>query len=42
VLQAAASRPVPQPTDLPAHFTEDYSSMARGLVDRFGQRVDIL
>jgi glycosyltransferase involved in cell wall biosynthesis len=42
VLQAAASRPAPQPTDLPAHFTEDYSSMARGLVDRFGQRVDIL
>jgi glycosyltransferase involved in cell wall biosynthesis len=42
VLQAASTRPAPRPTDLPPHFSEDYSSLARGIAEQFGQPVDIL
>jgi glycosyltransferase involved in cell wall biosynthesis len=36
VLAQAAARPAPRPTDLPAHFTRDYSALARDIVARFG------
>ena len=42
VLNAAVARSAPQPTDLPAHFTEDYSGLARRIAGRFGREVDIL
>jgi glycosyltransferase involved in cell wall biosynthesis len=42
VMRSAATRPVPHPPDLPSHFYEDYSSMARGIAARFGRDLDIL
>lgn len=42
VIGAAAARPAPTPTGLPAHITEDYSGTARALARRFGVDVDIL
>ena len=42
VIAAAASRPAPQPIDLPAHFTGDHSETARDIARRFGVTVDIL
>jgi glycosyltransferase involved in cell wall biosynthesis len=42
VLNAAVARSAPQPTDLPAHFTEDYSGWARRIAGRFGREIDIL
>jgi glycosyltransferase involved in cell wall biosynthesis len=42
VLNAAVARPAPRPTDLPAHFTDDYAALARGIAGRFGREVDIL
>jgi glycosyltransferase involved in cell wall biosynthesis len=42
VIQATAARHAPRPTDLPTHFTEDYSELARRVADRFGRQIDIL
>jgi glycosyltransferase involved in cell wall biosynthesis len=42
VLARAASTPAPSPADLPAHFTDDHSTLARSIADQFGVRVDIL
>jgi len=36
VLTAAAARPAPVATDLPSHFTEDYSGVARSITSQFG------
>ncbi len=36
----AAARPAPVITDLPAHFTNDYSAKARAITDRFGITLD--
>jgi glycosyltransferase involved in cell wall biosynthesis len=40
VIALAAARPAPAPSDLPAHFTEDYSSTARAIASRFGIALD--
>jgi len=42
VIEDAAARHAPQPTDLPYHFTNDYSDAARAISDTFGIRIDIL
>jgi glycosyltransferase involved in cell wall biosynthesis len=42
LLTAAAARKAPAPTDLPLHFTEDYSEPAREIARRFGVSLDIL
>jgi hypothetical protein len=42
VIEASAARQVPQPTNLPAHFTNDHSAAARLVAARFGVDVDIL
>ena len=36
VLPAAAARPAQRVADLPAHFTEDHSSLTRRITDQFG------
>ena len=36
VLPAAAASPAPSVSDLPAHFTDDYSGLTRRTADRFG------
>jgi len=42
LLPLAAARPAPAPTDLPPHFTEDYSELAREIARRFDVPLDIL
>jgi hypothetical protein len=42
LLPAAASRPAPTPSDLPGHFLDDYSGLARATIRRFGLPLDIL
>jgi glycosyltransferase involved in cell wall biosynthesis len=42
LLPAAASRPAPTPSDLPGHFLDDYSGLARATIRRFGVPLDIL
>jgi len=43
VITAAAARPVPPPpSDLPAHFSKDYSEPARAIASRFGVSIDVL
>jgi glycosyltransferase involved in cell wall biosynthesis len=42
LLPLAAARPAPAPTDLPPHFTEDYSEPAREIARRFGVPIDFL
>jgi hypothetical protein len=42
LLPAAAARTSPAPTDLPLHFTDDYSEPARKIARRFGVSLDIL
>jgi len=42
VMRAAATRPAPRPDDLPAHFSNDYSSMTRAITREFGRQIDIL
>ena len=42
VMAQAAARPAPIVTDLPAHFTEDYTEPARRLARQFGVELDIL
>jgi glycosyltransferase involved in cell wall biosynthesis len=36
LIERAAASPAPAVTDLPPHFTEDYSGTARAIVERFG------
>ena len=35
VINEAAARPAPVCTDLPRHFTEDYTELTRGIANRF-------
>jgi glycosyltransferase involved in cell wall biosynthesis len=42
VLAAAAARPAPRPSGLPAHFIEDHSEVVRQIARRVGVDVDIL
>lgn len=42
IMHSAATRPAPQPSDLPSHFTDDYSALARGIAARFALSIDIL
>jgi glycosyltransferase involved in cell wall biosynthesis len=42
MIRAAASRPAPVPTGLPAHITNDYSEAARQIARRFDAGIDIL
>ena len=42
VLREAAARPAPSVADLPAHFTNDYTGLARGIAHQFGVDVDLL
>jgi glycosyltransferase involved in cell wall biosynthesis len=42
VLAAAAARPAPAPTDLPSHFTADYSTLARAITSQLGVPIDFL
>ena len=42
VIESAATHAAPRPTDLPAHFYDDHSSLARSVADQFGRRIDIL
>ena len=39
LLPLAAAQPAPQPTDLPVHFTNDYSAPTRAILEQFGVRV---
>jgi glycosyltransferase involved in cell wall biosynthesis len=41
-LIAAAARPAPESTDLPAHFVDDHSEPARQIAERLGVDVDVL
>jgi glycosyltransferase involved in cell wall biosynthesis len=41
VLPLAAAQPAPQPTDLPGHFTDDYSARARAILEQFGVPLDL-
>src|SRR5438046_8743481 len=36
VIHEAAARPAPVCTDLPRHFTEDYTELTRRIADHFG------
>jgi hypothetical protein len=40
VIALAASQPAPIVNDLPAHFTDDHSNLARELAARFGITLD--
>jgi len=43
IIHQAAALPIPMPpADLPAHFTDDHSGVARAIVNRFGIGVDVL
>ena len=42
VVALAASRPAPEPDDLPTHFVANYSEAARSTIDHFGLTVGIL
>lgn len=42
LLAAAAARPAPLPTDLPAHFIDDYTEVASSIARDFGVPLDIL
>jgi glycosyltransferase involved in cell wall biosynthesis len=42
VMAQAAARPAPIVTDLPSHFTEDHTELARRLAHQFGIELDIL
>jgi len=42
VIKEAAARPAPEVADLPAHFTNDHTGLARGIARQFGVDVDVL
>jgi hypothetical protein len=42
LLPAAAARQAPAAADLPSHFLDDYSSLAKRIAEHFGTAVDIL
>jgi glycosyltransferase involved in cell wall biosynthesis len=42
IIKDAATRPAPIVTDLPPHFTEDYSSRARTITEHCGVLTDVL
>jgi hypothetical protein len=42
VIEEAAARPAPAVADLPAHFTNDYTGLARGIARQFCVDVDVL
>jgi glycosyltransferase involved in cell wall biosynthesis len=42
IINQAATRPAPVVTDLPSHFTEDYSGRARAIAEHCGVALDIL
>ena len=42
LLDDAAGRPAPIVRDLPPHFTNDYTGLARDIARRFGVDVDII
>jgi hypothetical protein len=42
VIALAARRSAPVATDLPGHFTEDYTGTARAIARQFGVDLDIL
>jgi glycosyltransferase involved in cell wall biosynthesis len=42
VIREAAARPAPAVADLPAHVTNDYTGLARGIARQFGVDVDVL
>ena len=42
VLDRTAAAPAPTPVDLPQHFRDDYSALARTIADRYGVSVDVL
>ena len=41
VLAAAAARPAPRPSGLPAHFIEDHSEVAHRIARQFGADLDL-
>ncbi|MBI3491936.1 MAG: glycosyltransferase family 4 protein, partial [Acidobacteria bacterium] len=42
IIKQAAARPARPAIDLPSHFREDYSSVARGIAQQFGVEIEIL
>ena len=40
LIALAAARPAPDPRDLPPHFADDHSALARGITGRFGIDLD--
>ncbi len=42
VMKAAAARPARAVANLPAHFTDDYTELARSITRQFGVDVDML
>ena len=42
VIKEAAARPAPPVADVPAHFANDYTELARGVARQFGLDVDVL
>src|SRR3984893_14273669 len=42
VIKEAAARPVPAVADLPAHFTNDYTGLARRIARQLGVEIDLL
>jgi hypothetical protein len=42
IIPKAAALPVRTPSDLPAHFTRDYTDAVRTIAQRFGVEIDIL
>jgi glycosyltransferase involved in cell wall biosynthesis len=41
IIAQAAARPMPAATDLPSHFLEDYSGLARGIMKQFEVKSDL-
>jgi hypothetical protein len=43
IIRQAAALPIPPlPADIPSHFTDDHSDVARSIVKGFGIQLDIL
>jgi glycosyltransferase involved in cell wall biosynthesis len=41
LIARAVARPIPTPPDLPSHVVEDYSGLARGILQRFEIKTDL-